>query len=71
MLFWFGVVITVVGMPTLAAVMVRLLIPGAERLRGKRALGAVVVDGGTRCQPLESCAMAVVPVVLLVKRTNL
>jgi hypothetical protein len=42
-LFWFGVVITVVGMPTLAAVMVRLLIPGAERLRGRRALAAGVV----------------------------
>ena len=34
-LFWFGVVITVIGLPALAAVMVRLLIPGAERLRGK------------------------------------
>jgi hypothetical protein len=42
-LFWFGVVITVVGLPALAAVMVRLLIPSAERLRGRRALGAVVV----------------------------
>jgi hypothetical protein len=42
-LFWFGVVITVVGLPALAAIMVRLLIPGAERLRGKRALSAVIV----------------------------
>jgi hypothetical protein len=42
-LFWIGAVITVVGMPALAAVMVRLLIPGAERLRGRRALGAVGV----------------------------
>jgi hypothetical protein len=42
-LFWLGVVITVVGLPALAAVMVRLLIPGAERLRGRRALGAVIV----------------------------
>ena len=42
-LFWFGALITVVGMPALAAVMVRLLIPGAERLQGKRALAGVVV----------------------------
>ena len=42
-LFWFGVVITVIGMPALAAVMVRLLIPGASRLRGRRALGAATV----------------------------
>ena len=42
-LFWFGVVITVIGLPALAAVMVRLLIPGAERLRGKGALAAVAV----------------------------
>jgi hypothetical protein len=41
-LFWFGVVITIVGLPALAAVMVRLLVPGAERLRGRRALAAVV-----------------------------
>jgi hypothetical protein len=43
LLFWFGVVITVVGLPALAAIMVRLLIPGAERLRGRRAVSAVVV----------------------------
>ena len=42
-LFWFGVVITIIGMPALAAVMVRLLVPGAERLRGRRALAAVAV----------------------------
>lgn len=42
-LFWFGVVITIIGLPALAAVMVRLLIPGAERLRGKGALAAVAV----------------------------
>jgi hypothetical protein len=36
-------VAALVGLPALAAVMVRLLIPGAERLRGKRALGAVAV----------------------------
>ena len=42
-LFWFGVLITGVGMPALAVVMVRLVIPGAERLSGKRALGAVLV----------------------------
>lgn len=42
-LFWFGVVITMIGMPALAAVMVRLLIPGAERLRGRTALAAVTV----------------------------
>ncbi|TQM64664.1 hypothetical protein [Humibacillus xanthopallidus] len=42
-LFWFGVVITVVGLPAMAAILVRLLIPGAERLRGKRALAAAIV----------------------------
>jgi hypothetical protein len=37
-LFWFGVVITVLGMPLLALFLVRLLIPHAERLRGRDAV---------------------------------
>lgn len=37
-LFWFGVVITVLGMPILAAFMVRLLIPHADRLARREAL---------------------------------
>lgn len=42
-LFWFGVVVTVTGMPVLAAFMVRLLIPEAKRLRGREALTAIGV----------------------------
>lgn len=44
--FWLGVAVTVVGMPALAAFMTRMLIPGAERLRGRDAsiaVGAVLV----------------------------
>jgi hypothetical protein len=40
-LFWLGLVTTLVGMPALAAFMVRLLIPGAEVLHGREALIAV------------------------------
>ncbi len=39
-LFWFGIAITLVGMPALAALMVRLLIPGAGTLQRKQALTA-------------------------------
>ena len=39
-LFWFGVVLTLLGMPALAALLVRLLIPGSGTLRGKQALKA-------------------------------
>ena len=44
-LFWIGVVVTLLGMPAMAAFLVRLLIPGAERLRKRQALiaGGVVV----------------------------
>jgi hypothetical protein len=42
-LFWLGVVITVFGMPALAAFMVRLLIPNAERLQGREKFGAIGV----------------------------
>lgn len=42
-LFWFGVVVTLVGMPALAALMVRLLIPGAEAMQRRQALTAVTV----------------------------
>jgi hypothetical protein len=42
-LFWLGVVITVLGMPALAAFMVRVLIPGAERLQGREKFAAIGV----------------------------
>lgn len=42
-LFWFGVTVTVLGMPAMAALMVRLLLPGAGRLRGRAAMYAVGV----------------------------
>lgn len=44
-LYWIGVVVTMLGLPALGAFLVRLLIPGAGRLRGREALaiGAVVV----------------------------
>lgn len=42
-LFWFGVVLTVIGMPAFAAFMVRLLIPEADRMRGREALTAIGV----------------------------
>jgi len=40
-LFWFGVVITLLGMPALAAFMIRLLIPGAEDLPRRQAAIAI------------------------------
>jgi hypothetical protein len=42
-LFWLGVVITMLGMPALAAFLVRLIIPGAERLQGRERLGVAAV----------------------------
>ena len=42
-LWWLGVVITVFGMPALAAFMVRVLIPSAERLEGREKFAAVGV----------------------------
>ncbi len=42
-LFWLGVVITVLGLPALAAFMVRLLVPTAERLRGSERWAAIGV----------------------------
>jgi hypothetical protein len=42
-LFWLGVVITVLGMPALAAFMVRVLIPTAERLQGREKFAAIGV----------------------------
>jgi hypothetical protein len=42
-LFWLGVVITVFGLPALAAFMVRVLIPGAERLQGREKFAAIGV----------------------------
>jgi hypothetical protein len=35
-LYWTGVVVTVMGMPAFAALTIRLLLPGADRLRGKQ-----------------------------------
>jgi hypothetical protein len=43
LLFWLGVVITVLGLPALAAFMVRLVIPTAERLRGSERWAAIGV----------------------------
>jgi hypothetical protein len=40
-LFWLGVLITVFGLPALAAFMVRVLIPTAERLRGHEKFAAI------------------------------
>jgi hypothetical protein len=37
-LFWSSLVVTLVGMPVLAAWIIRLIIPGAERLRRREAL---------------------------------
>ena len=42
-LWWLGVVITVFGLPALAAFMVRVLIPTAERLQGREKVAAVGV----------------------------
>jgi len=42
-LFWLGVVITMLGLPALAAFLVRLMIPGAERLRGRERVGVAGV----------------------------
>lgn len=42
-LYWFGVIITVLGMPALAAFMVRVLVPTAERLEGRERYAAVGV----------------------------
>ena len=42
-LYWFGVVITVFGLPALAAFLVRVLIPGAERLHGGERYAAIGV----------------------------
>jgi hypothetical protein len=41
-LFWFGVVITLLGMPALAAFMIRLLIPAAEELPRRQAAAAIL-----------------------------
>ena len=41
-LFWFGVLVTLFGMPALAAFMIRLLIPGAEDLPRRQAGVAIL-----------------------------
>lgn len=40
-LFWFGAILTILGMPAMAALMVRLLLPGADRLRGRSMVAAM------------------------------
>lgn len=42
-LFWLGVVITIFGLPALAAFLIRLIIPTAERLQGKERLAVAGV----------------------------
>lgn len=42
-LFWLGAVITVFGMPALAAFMVRMIIPTADRLQGREKFAAIGV----------------------------
>jgi hypothetical protein len=42
-LFWLGVVITVLGLPALAAFLVRLIVPTAERLQGRERLAVAGV----------------------------
>jgi hypothetical protein len=42
-LFWLGAMITVFGLPALAAFLVRLIIPTAERLRGRERVAASAV----------------------------
>lgn len=37
--------ITILGLPALAAFLVRLMIPGADRLRGRERLGVAAVAG--------------------------
>lgn len=44
-MFWFGVVITLFGLPALAAFLIRLLIPDAEHLRPKEAAIAIGAVG--------------------------
>jgi hypothetical protein len=64
LLFWFGVLITLLGMPALTAFLVRLLIPGAEDLPRRSAAIAItavaIVMGtayflGTQHQHMLSC----------------
>jgi hypothetical protein len=40
-LFWFGVLVTLLGMPALAAFLIRLLFPGAENLTRRQAAIAI------------------------------
>lgn len=42
-LFWFGVVVTLLGLPALAAFLIRLLIPESHRWHRKQAVTAMVV----------------------------
>jgi hypothetical protein len=40
-LFWFGVLVTLLGIPALSAFLIRLMLPGAEQLPRHRAVVAV------------------------------
>ncbi len=43
LLFWFGIAVTVLGIPVMAALLVRLLVPGAGRISGRSAAVALGV----------------------------
>lgn len=45
LVFWFGVVVTVLGIPVMAAVLVRLVLPGAQRLGWSQARVVLAVVG--------------------------
>lgn len=45
LLYRFGVIVTLIGFPAMSAVLVRILVPGAERLRGRNAAIALTVVG--------------------------
>jgi hypothetical protein len=44
-LFWLGVVVTILGFPAMAALLVRIVVPDTERLRGRSAVIALSVVG--------------------------
>lgn len=43
LLFWFGIAVTVLGIPVMAALLVRMLVPGAGRISGRSAAVALGV----------------------------
>lgn len=42
-LFWFGAILTIFGMPAMAAYLLRLVIPEVDRLQGRQAVAAIGV----------------------------